>query len=97
MAQTRPSEFDVFGDLLPARGKSRRLVVATGEEVPVTSPALELQRALDEMFTSTPMRGFDHRRGVIRTAATMAMIATCSAFWWAAARWGVSLIAAQLT
>jgi hypothetical protein len=85
MTQARRREFD--RDFLIVRQPAGRMAVATGDEIPVASPALELQRALDEMFTSTPIRRLDYRRGVVLTAGTLAIVAACCAFWWQALHW----------
>ena len=93
MTQARRSEFEFNRDLLFVRNPAGRMVVATGDEAPVPSPALELQRALDEMFTSTPVRRVDYRRGLAMTAASLGVITACSAFWWTTLHWAAALIA----
>lgn len=93
MAQVRRTEFDLITDPLFVRPRRGRVAVATGDEAPVASPALEMQRALDEMFTSTPHPRLDYRRGLTLTAATVATAALCAAFWWEALRWAATLVA----
>ena len=93
MTQARRSEFDLITDPLWVRPRRGRVAVATGDEAPVASPALDLQRAVHEMFTATPVRPLDYRRGVAMTAATLAIVAACSVFWWEALRWAAKLVA----
>ena len=93
MTQARRSEFDLSHKAWPAAGDPARVTEATGHEAPVTSPALELQRALDEMFTAAPVRRTDYVRGVTITALTVATAAACLAFWWTTLHWATSLLA----
>jgi hypothetical protein len=93
MAQLRRSEFDFADDRPLAPRDLARVMAATGDEAPVASPALELQRALDEMFTAAPVSHTDYVRGIALTAATFGTLAACSAFWWATIHWAVSHIA----
>jgi hypothetical protein len=92
MIQGRQSVFAYSHDRPHAIRRVGRITPATGEETPVASPALELQRALDEMFTATPVRRLDYRRGLVLTAVSVATLTICGAFWWEAARWAASLI-----
>lgn len=93
MTQARRSEFDFSDDRSPAPSESARVTEATGDETPVTSPALELQRALEEMFTAAPFRRTDYVRGLTLTTVTVATAAACLAFWWATLHWAASLVA----
>jgi hypothetical protein len=93
MTQTRRSEFDLSDDRPVAPRELAWLTAATGNEAPVASPALELQKALDEMFTATPVFRTDYVRGAALTTATFATLAACSAFWWTTIHWAVSLVA----
>lgn len=94
MTRTRRSVFE-FDDssLQRPRPEPARVAAATGEEAPVASPALEMQRALDEMFATPSVVRTDYARGAVMTAATLMTIAACIAFWWEALRWAASLIA----
>jgi hypothetical protein len=93
MAQAHRSDFDVSSELLFARRRSGRLAVATGAEAPVVSPALEMQKALDEMFTAIPPRQTNLARSLALTTAAVATVGVCSAFWWETLHWAASLIA----
>jgi len=92
MNQARRSEFDLFTDPLFVRPQRGRVGIATGSEAPVASPALELQRALDAMFTSMPVQRLDYGRGVAMTAGALVTIAACGFFWWEALRWAAALV-----
>lgn len=91
MNQARRREFGVSEDR-EQTGTRSTLCVAKGSEAPIASPALELQRALDEMLNTANTPTIDYQRGVLMTVGLLAMVATCSAFWWAAAKWAVALI-----
>lgn len=90
MTQARRQELATAedrGDNTPPRS---RLSLAKGSEAPVTSPALELQRALDEMLTTTNAPVIDYGRSLIVAAGLFATVATCTAFWWMAATWAAA-------
>jgi|GEM_PF-4481352 len=93
MAQAERNEFAFAEDRTPLLERERaRLSLACGNETPVSSPALELQRALDEMLTSANPPMIDYGRGIARTAALAAAAVLCGAFWWAALNWTAALV-----
>ncbi|WP_334163959.1 hypothetical protein [Phenylobacterium sp.] len=93
MAQAKRDEFAFAEDRTPPLERARaRLSVACGDESPVSSPALKMQRALDEMLTAANPPMIDYRRGLARTAALAAAATLCGAFWWAALNWTAALV-----
>jgi hypothetical protein len=83
-----------FEDRVPAaqRGPGK-LALALGDETPVMSPALDMQRALDEMLNTAAGPSVDYGRGLMLTATLLAAAGVCSAFWWATVKWAVTLLA----
>lgn len=69
------------------------IALASGDEPPTMSPALELQKALDEIFSPQTAIRIDYGRGVMLTALASLTVAACGAFWWSALMWAISLTA----
>lgn len=93
MAQAKRNEFAFAEDRTSPRERERiRLSVACGDETPVSSPALEMQRALDEMLNAATPPMIDYRRGLALTAALAAAATLCGAFWWSALHWTAALV-----
>lgn len=93
MTQASRSEFALADDRAtpPQRGRTR-LSVASGDEPAVLSPALEMQRALDEMLTGGLKPSVDYGRGLARMTALTLGLAACLGFWWGALKWTAAFL-----
>lgn len=68
------------------------LAVATGRETPVISPALELQKALDEVLSTAPNEPLRYGRLILFGTAMLGAAAVCVGFWWMALSWTASIL-----
>jgi hypothetical protein len=68
------------------------LALATGDETPGRSPALELQIALEDLFNPTSAMQPDYRRLALFGTVLLIAGGLCLAFWWAALSWAVSVL-----
>lgn len=57
------------------------LSLASGDEQPVRSPALELQEALEEMFSTRASPAPEPRNVVALSLGLIAVAGICGAFW----------------
>lgn len=92
MSQARQSVFAYSHDRPHAPRRAAYISPATGDEIPVVSPAAELQRTLDEMFAAPQIVRPAYVRGAALTAAVIAAVAACAVFWWTALHWAASAV-----
>lgn len=88
MTQASRNEF-AFAEAVGWRRSKPSMV--HGRETPVTSPALEMQRALDEMLTAPARPSIAYGRGLLLTIAMAGAATVCAAFWVGAVNWAASL------
>jgi len=86
---TQAARSDLVSRAFPARPE---ITVATGLETPVASPALELQKALDEMLATAPPQPLDYGRLTLFGTVMLGAGAVCLAFWWTALSWTASVL-----